>query len=80
MSAKWFAEQLKLLRTVKGWSQAELAKRSGVPQATISELETGQAKKGPLLDVAIALADALGVGLDEFREPEKKAEKKRRGK
>ena len=29
------------LREVKGWSQAELARRSGVPQPTISRLEAG---------------------------------------
>ena len=29
------------LRQLKGWSQAELARRSGVSQSTISRLEAG---------------------------------------
>ncbi|MGH9897072.1 MAG: helix-turn-helix domain-containing protein [bacterium] len=30
------------LREAKGWSQADLARRSGVPQSTISRLEAGE--------------------------------------
>jgi transcriptional regulator with XRE-family HTH domain len=35
-------EKLKALRTRKGWSQRELAARSGVRQALISLLESGR--------------------------------------
>lgn len=33
--------RLRALREVRGWSQAELARRSGVNQAVISRLESG---------------------------------------
>ena len=48
------------LRQLKGWSQSELARRSGVPQSTISRLELRQV--GVVgLDVLEKLANALGV-------------------
>lgn len=48
------------LREALGWSQAELAKRAGVRQASISAIETGQTSG---IDFALleGLADALGV-------------------
>ena len=52
--------RLEELRNAKGWSQAELARKSGVPQPTISRLE---ARKTNSVDLANLerLADALGV-------------------
>ncbi len=47
------------LREVKGWSQAELSRRSGVPQPTISRLETGS-RQAVNLEILEKLADALG--------------------
>ena len=52
--------RLEELRAAKGWTQAELARRSGVPQPTISRIEarkTGSVELGNLE----RLADALGV-------------------
>ena len=34
--------RIKELREVKGWSQAELSRRSGVAQGMISRMENGQ--------------------------------------
>jgi transcriptional regulator with XRE-family HTH domain len=52
--------RLKELREAKGWTQAELAARSGVNQGTISKIENE--KTGGIDFVNLeALADALGV-------------------
>ena len=52
--------RLEQLRTAVGWSQAELARRSGVPQPTISRLESEKTRTIDL-DNLEKLADALGV-------------------
>ena len=52
--------RLEQLRLSKGWSQAELARRSGVPQPTISRLEAGKVSSINLPNLE-RLADALGV-------------------
>src|SRR5215217_4602051 len=51
--------QLKLVREGQGWSQRDLAARSGVAQNTISQLERGERKAMP--STVRKLADALGV-------------------
>jgi len=52
--------RLRELRKAKGWSQAALAKRAGVYQATISELETGRSRSISFA-VLDRVASALGV-------------------
>jgi DNA-binding Xre family transcriptional regulator len=54
------AAQLEELRINRGWSQAELARQSGVPQPTISRLESGKTRTIDL-DNLERLANALGV-------------------
>jgi transcriptional regulator with XRE-family HTH domain len=56
-------ERLKRFRELAGWSQNELARRSGVPRPIVSELESGK-QKGLKVDTARRLARALGVSLD----------------
>src|SRR5215204_7110426 len=51
--------QLKLVREDQGWSQRDLAARSGVAPNTISQLERGERKAMP--STVRKLADALGV-------------------
>jgi transcriptional regulator with XRE-family HTH domain len=48
------------LREARGWSQAELARRAAVRQATVSAIENAQTSG---IDFAVLerLADALGV-------------------
>ena len=46
-------------------SPAELASKIGSPRSTISALLSGRAKE-PTLGKAKAIADALGVSLDEM--------------
>ena len=48
MAAAALSVRIRELREVKGWSQAELARRSGVPQSTISRLE---ARTSPSIDL-----------------------------
>ena len=52
--------RLRELRTAKGWTQQELAQRSGVPQYTISRLESGEPESVNLAHLE-QLADALEV-------------------
>ncbi|MGH7498122.1 MAG: helix-turn-helix domain-containing protein [Gemmatimonadales bacterium] len=52
--------RLQELREGKGLSQAELSRRSGVPQSTISRLEAAETGSIVLANLE-KLADALGV-------------------
>ena len=51
--------RIKELRELKGWSQAELARQSGVAQSTISGVEAGNTS-GVSLGIVEKLARALG--------------------
>ncbi len=51
--------RIKELRELKGWSQAELARQSGVAQSTISRIEADDTA-GVSLGVVERLARALG--------------------
>jgi transcriptional regulator with XRE-family HTH domain len=55
--------RLQRLRAEHGWSQAEVAERSGVPQPTISKIERG---RKPRPGTGVRLAAAFGLTLDEF--------------
>ncbi|MGH3772423.1 MAG: helix-turn-helix domain-containing protein [Pseudonocardiaceae bacterium] len=52
---------VRLLREAHGWTQQELADRSGYSQATISRVERGVTRAGRDTVVLADLADALGV-------------------
>lgn len=52
-----FGERLRELRQKRGWTQVELAQRCDLPQARISELESGS--RAPNLVTMIRLAAAL---------------------
>jgi Zn-dependent peptidase ImmA (M78 family)/DNA-binding XRE family transcriptional regulator len=51
-------ERIRRLRLVRGWDQAELAKKSGIAQAKISQIELGRVS--PTLDQIESIANALG--------------------
>ena len=59
-----FAEHFKELRHKAGLTQAQLADRSGVPQTTISGIESDG--KVPGYFNARKLAKALGIDMNEF--------------
>jgi transcriptional regulator with XRE-family HTH domain len=48
----------------RGWTQPELADRSGVSQASVSRMVSG--KQAPSLDAAAKIARALDLSLDEL--------------
>ena len=54
------------LRLLRGWSQDQLAERSGLSVRTVQRLEQG---RPPGLATAQALARALDVGVDDVRQP-----------
>ena len=56
-------ERLKQYRALAGLSQNELAKRSGVPRPTITNVESGE-QVGLTLENARKLARALGITID----------------
>ena len=60
-----YSEVLSLYLTEKGITQSELARRVGVGRQTINNIVVG-AVNNPRLDHAVAIADALGVSLQEM--------------
>ena len=57
-------ENLKKIRKAKKMTQIQLAKKSGVKQSVISDLETGNAKSTGFI---LELASALGVTAEELK-------------
>lgn len=53
---------LRNFRELRGLTQAQLGKRSGVAAASVSHFETGQ--RTPTLETLVKLADALSVTVD----------------
>jgi len=60
-----FAQNLKLARKLKGWTQEQLAEAAGTSKGYLSDMEKGNRPfpRGPKLD---ALASALGVTVTEL--------------
>lgn len=56
-------------RTRRKYTQAELSRISGVPQAMISEIETGSVK-APRITTLWKLANALKCTVDDLIEPD----------
>ncbi|WP_067466008.1 helix-turn-helix transcriptional regulator [Actinomadura macra] len=52
------------LRAERGWTQADLAKRTGVSRQTINAIETG--KFDPSLPVAFRLAKLFDLRIEEL--------------
>ena len=61
-----FAKRLRALRLEKGLSRVELAELAGLGPNTVRDYEQGL--REPSLRSAFALADALGVAVDDFRD------------
>ncbi|MDC8450035.1 MAG: helix-turn-helix domain-containing protein [Nitrospira sp.] len=65
MSRKTFAMNLKALRSARGLTQVELAKKLKMKQAYVAQLETGK-EANPTLDTLRRLAKALKVTVAEL--------------
>jgi len=59
-----FSDVIKSRRLALGLSQAQLAERAGVSLRQLARYEAGQQQ--PVLNAAVALADALGISLTEL--------------
>ena len=57
--------RLHQLRMAKGFTQQELAARSGISQGVISYIESGMTQN-PRFETMAKLADALGCRLEEL--------------
>ena len=58
------ASNVKTLRKKKGWSQTDLADKTGTTLSHINKIETGKYK--PSFEALVALAKALEVSLDDL--------------
>ncbi|MCL4821607.1 MAG: helix-turn-helix transcriptional regulator [Vicinamibacteria bacterium] len=59
---------LPALRSERGWSQADLARRVGVSRQTINAIENG--RYDPSLPLAFALARAFSRSIESIFEPD----------
>ena len=66
--AQTFGLRLCHARLALGWTQEQLADKSGVSRSVIANSERGDNVMG--VERARALADALGVTLDDLTAPE----------
>ena len=64
---KRLGENVRFRRQGKGWTLSDLAEKSGISKAYISDLENGAAGK-PNIQYVFAIANALGMTLDELLE------------
>lgn len=53
------------LREKRGWTQTELARRAGVKQGVLSDIETGTTRD-PRVGTLSAIANALEVPIEEL--------------
>ena len=60
--AKQFRKRLVKLRELRDITQTELASRSGLQTAAISQFETG--KRVPAFDSLVKMADAMNITID----------------
>ena len=60
--------QVKAARALLGWSQADLARRSGISEPTVARLESSQGELGGRENTAEKIRKALEVGGIDFIE------------
>jgi transcriptional regulator with XRE-family HTH domain len=67
LSGKRMSRLLKRIRVGKGLTQRDLAKRAGVTQGYVAQLEMG-IRRNPSIDTLKRLAKALGVSVTALLE------------
>ena len=65
MAAEDIGRALRTLRERRGWTRETLAHHAGVSWAAIAQIEAGR-RPNPRLSTLAALADALGVSVDQL--------------
>lgn len=60
-----FGQMLRRLRIERGFSQNELARRSGVDASYVNRMERRESSSTPLRNVALSLAEALDLSYAE---------------
>jgi transcriptional regulator with XRE-family HTH domain len=70
-----FGVILRKMRTERGLTQTALAEAAGLHRVALANLEYG--KREPMWETVQALAGALGVSCDEFRDRPKRKKRKR---
>src|ERR1044071_8420170 len=56
-----FGERIRQLRTARGWSQDDVASRSGLSQSEISKIENASFSREPTAETISALAKAFDM-------------------
>ena len=67
--------QLKVLRAMRNWSQADLASRLNVSRQTVNALETG--KYDPSLPLAFKVARLFQMPVEQIFDPELEQENRK---
>lgn len=67
MSSQSAVNRVKSARTARGWSQAELAERTGLSRTGVSAIESGRLV--PSVAAALALGKALGSSVEDLFHP-----------
>jgi transcriptional regulator with XRE-family HTH domain len=76
MTKDEFAARLRELREEKGMTQGQLAGMAGVSEQAVAQWERGL--REPTWSNMVAVADALGVSTEAFRQPPKEVPPKRK--
>lgn len=63
-AVKRFGENVRAARQARGWTQEELAHRTGLASVQISRIERG--RREVRITTLVRLRDALGVSADEL--------------
>jgi transcriptional regulator with XRE-family HTH domain len=77
IEANRFGARLRELRTSAGLSQPELARMAGMSKDGLARIEQG--RRSPSWDTVLALAAALGVSCEVFREEPGEGSEEKRG-